>query len=1632
MSRAGSAERSTIKVTGNRGVASRILRALAVSLSFRGRKPFAVAFFAVALAGMAVVAPSASAVKYFDSFFPNPAPAAGLGGAFSSPRDIAVRQSTEQIFVVDASNHRIQRFASDGTFERAWGVDVVNGVANPGASGDTGTGAAAGFEVCTTAAHCKPGLASPGNVGDGLRNGAMSTPQGIDLDQATGAVYVRDRANNRVNEYTPDGAFVRSWGFDVAQPAAAPATSAVLETCLATDICKAGVAGTGDGQIGSSSTSDTTGVAVAPAGSAVAGNVFVIDPANLRVQEFDVPTAPTGSVTFVDKFGGPGAGLFGLGVGSNFPRHVAVDAHGIVYAAEGTGPTAIGPLYRYDAVADDFRSPITGGATGVIGFSIVNGLEVDHATGHLFLGRNPTSSNPPGVGILELDLSSNPVEVDQSHVVGMSGLGLGLTANGLAINSTTGELLATTTSSIPNTGSGGRVLVFDDNGVDPAPTVELLPPTNVSCTTATLQANLNPNGPTGFPTNYRFQVSKTGVDGDWVDIAADQLVGTTGDGATSVAIDDQAAGLEANSLYRVRVVATRNPAAGTAVSAELVFVTDPCPPTVETIAAQRVSATGAQVTGRVNPNGLATDYWFEWGDNDYGNTAPIPAASAGSASVADVVGETLTGLDPERTYHFRLCASNSLVQTPVCGNDQTFVTRPKGEAATDGRAYEMVTSPDKALRRGGQTGGPVDDDFARLETGLPSPDGNSLMWSVFGGVSDPNAGNAFAAERAWEVRRRTAGGWVGEAVQKIPSLTGVVGGVNNFNATSPDFKTHIWRHEQRLWPENGQLSTRVMGDDGGPRGGGWYPILDPDWVDDAGFDQVVNFDGLIDDGGDVYSAWTWGSDAMLATLRNVTPADGGASADSLAPAQTSGNAPFLFRAPSWRPADLIGECTGTVGGGDETELPTRIDTDAAGAGGDDAIGARSCGEGSPTSVRGAVMTDGSNIERFAGFAPRMLSAGGRRAFFLSPDPGAAQAPNFSGATTGGNGRTACAGQYYLQSGFLQMPQPPAIGAATACPAQLFVRQYDSQGRAKVRWISRAEDELFDEPQKIAAFGNGAAFEGASRDGRVVYFRTNAPLTTDDPNGGASPIEGPASHVSWDLYRYELPADLDADPGDGELTRISGGPNGTADPNTNCVAATADCGGADPAVGAANGAGGVARYVSNSGEKVYFVTTSPIGAADAEWNESPAGSAADNVPAGTPAGNVSSRNLYLFDATKPVDERYAFIGRVPFAANPDNLLADLNKLDSCVSAATNPDGAPRQSSPAGLSATVLARGTSAAPNCVHGTDSGDAVVFETTAQLTADDVDSAADVYLYDATQDELARISAPPVGAAPYHCLRDGTLCNGDLGIRGQGPAGGEPLNGGSAIGTDGLSHYNLAQDGEGNLVSVFFETRQSLVPEDVNGDHMDVYEWRDGEISLISPGSSANSAFFSGSSRSGRDVFFWTEQRIDAREIDPADGDVYVARVGGGFPAPTVPPAVCGVLVDGCQGAGGSSVGVSIESGSGGNAAVRPRLALRAGRLSVAARRRAARTGVVALKVRTTAGARVRAVARGRVGRKVMVAARTRSRFAAAGVQTLRLRLTRPARNHLRRGRALRLTVTVSAAGAHKRAMKLTLRRSR
>jgi Ca2+-binding RTX toxin-like protein len=208
----------------------------------------------------------------------------------------------------------------------------------------------------------------------------------------------------------------------------------------------------------------------------------------------------------------------------------------------------------------------------------------------------------------------------------------------------------------------------DGNGIGDACTAS--PPgasteaaTQVKATSATLNATIDPAGQN---TTYQFEYGKTTAYGTKIPFTPKSV----GSGATAVAVQQAISGLEQGTTYHFRVVAV-NPS-GETEGEDRTFTTLRLP-VATTGSATSIKPTSAILNGTVTPNGSTTTYQFEYGKTTaYGSKAPVTPKSAGSGTTAVAVSQSISGLDPSTTYHFRLVASSEAGISN--GKDATFAT----------------------------------------------------------------------------------------------------------------------------------------------------------------------------------------------------------------------------------------------------------------------------------------------------------------------------------------------------------------------------------------------------------------------------------------------------------------------------------------------------------------------------------------------------------------------------------------------------------------------------------------------------------------------------------------------------------------------------------------------------------------------------------------------------------------------------------------------------------------------------------------------------------------------------------------------------------------------------------------------
>ena len=97
----------------------------------------------------------------------------------------------------------------------------------------------------------------------------------------------------------------------------------------------------------------------------------------------------------------------------------------------------------------------------------------------------------------------------------------------------------------------------------------------------------------------------------------------------------------------------------------------PAAPNVSTGGVSNVSYSAAILNGSVDPHGQETNYVFQYGaTRSYGSQTPL--APAGNGPKTTKVSQSVSGLQPLTTYHYRIVGSSPAGTTK--GNDRTFTT----------------------------------------------------------------------------------------------------------------------------------------------------------------------------------------------------------------------------------------------------------------------------------------------------------------------------------------------------------------------------------------------------------------------------------------------------------------------------------------------------------------------------------------------------------------------------------------------------------------------------------------------------------------------------------------------------------------------------------------------------------------------------------------------------------------------------------------------------------------------------------------------------------------------------------------------------------------------------------------------
>lgn len=183
------------------------------------------------------------------------------------------------------------------------------------------------------------------------------------------------------------------------------------------------------------------------------------------------------------------------------------------------------------------------------------------------------------------------------------------------------------------------------------------------------------------------------------------------------------------------------------------------PPFASSESASAISATGATLNGKVNPNGASVATCrFEYGTTtEYGAVAPCQPSSLGSGTFNVSVSAAVQNLEPGITFHFRLVASSvnggtasgdrtfTTAGTPVCSNaDRRVEQGILAIQLPDCMALEQVNPPKKFSQRAASP--------------IISADGNRVAYLSLAALAEtPGNIDAFAGD--FYVADRGSQGW---------------------------------------------------------------------------------------------------------------------------------------------------------------------------------------------------------------------------------------------------------------------------------------------------------------------------------------------------------------------------------------------------------------------------------------------------------------------------------------------------------------------------------------------------------------------------------------------------------------------------------------------------------------------------------------------------------------------------------------------------------------------------------------------------------------------------------------------------------------------------------------------------------
>jgi hypothetical protein len=421
---------------------------------------------------------------------------------------------------------------------------------------------------------------------------------------------------------------------------------------------------------------DANGVAVDPA-----GNVYV----SLRDPYYVNKYAPVANpVTNADY-----TSALTLNISQGL-RNIAVDSTGDVYGGVG----ALGLVLKYEAMQFGALE-----ATSTLFAELeTTSLAIDPVTGgDIYVQGNGISQYEPSGTLVSsyAENGSGPGELSGGQ-------------EGIAVKSGSGGDLYAATS-VTEVENGEEIKVGKVNMYGPldavVPDVSTEAAEGVTPTSATLKGTVNPDSTSVSACKFEYGTVK----GVYIHtLPCSQPTPLTG--ASPIAVSANLSGLTPATTYYYRVVATNG--SGSSQGNASTFETLPAVDSVATESASNVMPTSVTLNGSLAPDGADAHYYFEYvTEQNYNatgfsssSTSPAPPGTdAGSASKVEHAETTLSGLQPDTFYYYRLVAVNSFGTTygqleafPTAQAVESVATEPASNVTPTSATLNGSLAPDGA------------------------------------------------------------------------------------------------------------------------------------------------------------------------------------------------------------------------------------------------------------------------------------------------------------------------------------------------------------------------------------------------------------------------------------------------------------------------------------------------------------------------------------------------------------------------------------------------------------------------------------------------------------------------------------------------------------------------------------------------------------------------------------------------------------------------------------------------------------------------------------------------------------------------------------------------------------------------